>query len=298
MGGKWQTASFAATKRYAAPKESIFQACIDVMPAAGLSVTTSDLQSGIVVATSSDGPFSHRPDSGLLEEVGLLVLKGTGVLARFRERVSVEIEDDGNVHVRSTSEPGTVVLDQGRNRNHVLTLWKALDEVLTAGGLQIVRDEHGRPSQADADGVVIRADLKVSMDQVVSDSALAAVAQQRLDEARLCHRSGAYTATIIMLGSLLEGVLVSAVGERLAGPPPKPLDRIGLQDLIALAHREGWIQVDVKMGSELIRMYRNLVHPRAQIRMGGPPDSDTVDICWPIVNATLNDLAATAPPRP
>jgi len=135
------------------------------------------------------------------------------------------------------------------------------------------------------------------MDQVVSDPNLAAVIQQRLDEARLCHDCGAYIATIIMLGSLLEGVLLFAAEERLAGPPPKPFDRMGLQDLIALARRERWIQVDVKMGSELIRSYRNLVHPRAQVRTGAPPDSDTVDICWPVVNATLNDLAATAPRR-
>lgn len=89
------------------------------------------------------------------------------------------------------------------------------------------------------------------MDQVVSDPNLAAVIQQRLDEARPCHDCGAYIATIIMLGSLLEGVLLFAAEERLAGPPPKPFDRMGLQDLIALARRERWIQVDVKIGSEL-----------------------------------------------
>jgi hypothetical protein len=172
---------------------------------------------------------------------------------------------------------------------------RQLDEILRPEGLRIVRDGYGRPELADADAGVMRVELKVSMDQVVSDPALAAVIQQRLDEARLCHDCGAYIATVIMLGSLLEGVLVSAAGERLTGPPPKSLDRMGLQELIELAHREGWIQVDVKMGSELVRSYRNLVHPRAQVRMGGPPDSDTVDICWPVVNATLNDLASTAP---
>jgi len=174
---------------------------------------------------------------------------------------------------------------------------RRLDEVLRPEGLRIARDVYGRPEFADADAGIMRVELKVSMDQVVSDPALATVIQQRLDEARLCHNCGAYIATVIMLGSLLEGVLVSAVGERLTGPPPRSLDRMGLQELIQLAHREGWIQVDVKMGSELIRSYRNLVHPRAQVRMGAPPDSDTVDICWPIVNATLNDIAATAPGR-
>lgn len=172
---------------------------------------------------------------------------------------------------------------------------RRLDEILRPEGLRIARDGYGRPELAEFDVGVMRVELKVSMDQVVSDPALAAIIQQRLDEARLCHDCGAYIATVIMLGSLLEGVLVSAAGERLTGPPPKPLDRMGLQELIELAHRKGWIQVDVKMGSELVRSYRDLVHPRAQVRMGGAPDSDTVDICWPVVNATLNDLAATAP---
>lgn len=174
---------------------------------------------------------------------------------------------------------------------------RRVDEVLRPEGLRVVRDGYGRPAFTNADPGVMRVELRVSMDQVVSDPALAAVIQQRLDEARLCHDCGAYIATIIMLGSLLEGVLLSAAAARLTGPPPRPLDRMGLQELIELAHREGWIQVDVKMGSELIRSYRNLVHPRAQVRMGAPPDSDTVDICWPVVNATLNDIAATATRR-
>jgi hypothetical protein len=48
------------------------------------------------------------------------------------------------------------------------------------------------------------------------------------------------------------------------------------------------------MGSHLIRSYRNLVHPAAQLRIGDPPDADTLEMCWPVVNATLNDLAVSA----
>jgi hypothetical protein len=179
---------------------------------------------------------------------------------------------------------------------------RRLAEILSLEGLQILHDRRGRPRLTELDDtgpdgardVLGGTELKVSVAQVVADQALAAVAEQRLNEARVCHAAGAYMASIIMLGSMLEGVLVAVVAERLSGNPPKPLDRMGLEELINLAHREGWIQVDVRMGSELIRRYRNLVHPRAQLRMGDPPDADTLDICWPIVNATLNDLASTA----
>lgn len=175
-----------------------------------------------------------------------------------------------------------------------------LNRILVLEGFRV---EHvrGRPRLIECDPEIPaspvdpQVQLKVAMTEVFTDPALAAVARQRLDEARICHANHAYMATIIMLGSLLESILVGTAAERLAGPPPRPLDNIGLQDLINLAHREGWIQIDVQKGSELIRAYRNLVHPRAQLRMKHTPDADTVDMCWPIVNATLNDLAATRP---
>jgi len=123
-------AKFEDTRRYIESRGRIFQACIDVMQPSGLVITVSDQQSGTIKAISSDGPYSHRPDSGLFEEIGLFFLHGLGVLSKFRECISVKVHDDGSVHALSVSEPGTVVLDQGRNREHVLALWKALDEVL------------------------------------------------------------------------------------------------------------------------------------------------------------------------
>lgn len=124
------TANFADTRRYAVPRAHVFKACLDVMQPAGFKVTASDPQSGTINAVSSDGPYSHRPDSGFLEEIGLFFLDRTGLLSKFRERISIEIDDDGNVHAHSVSEPSTVVLDQGRNREHVVTLWNALDKLL------------------------------------------------------------------------------------------------------------------------------------------------------------------------
>lgn len=176
-----------------------------------------------------------------------------------------------------------------------------LNRILMLDGLKVEQDR-GRPRLVEHDpemtdsSAMSRVELAVAMTDVLSDPAVAAVAQRRLDEARICHSNRAYTATIIMLGSLLESILVGIVADRLPGRTPKPLDRMGLQELLDLAHKERWIDVDVHMGSVLIRTYRNLVHPRAQLRMNHAPDADTVDMCWPIVNATLNDLAASRLP--
>ena len=178
-----------------------------------------------------------------------------------------------------------------------------LGETLSMEGLKVLFDSRGHPGlvplddaeDGEARETLRGTELKVSVAQVVANPALAAAAEQRLTEARICHGAGAFMAAVIMLGSLLEGVLVAVADERLKGKPPKSLDVIGLEELINLAHKMGWIQVDVQVSSVLIRRYRNFVHPRAQLRMVDPPDADTLDICWPIVNATLNDLAASAP---
>jgi hypothetical protein len=47
------------------------------------------------------------------------------------------------------------------------------------------------------------------------------------------------------------------------------------------------------MASELLRTYRNLVHPLAEKRAKHSADFDTADLCWSTVNAVLNDLAAS-----
>jgi hypothetical protein len=112
------------------------------MQTSGLLITSLDLAAGSISATSSDSQFSDRPDSGFFEEVGLILAHFVGVLPKFKERISVNIDDDGSVHALSVSEPRTIILDQGRNRRHILTLWKALDGILRpqAGSMNITND--------------------------------------------------------------------------------------------------------------------------------------------------------------
>ncbi|MFF0010855.1 hypothetical protein [Streptomyces sp. NPDC005374] len=184
---------------------------------------------------------------------------------------------------------------------------KRLNEVLVLDGRRIGKEE-GQPvlvrCEAGFENEVRqlpRVELKVSVTEVVSDPELAATVQLRLDEARTCYEHGAYTSAVIMLGSLLEGVLAHAAQIRTAGVRmPKPLRNMGLNDFVDFAYENKWIEHDAKLASELVRHYRNLVHPMAEKRTGHSPNRDTLDMCWPVVNATLNDLAATAaaPPAP
>ncbi|MBP0936984.1 MULTISPECIES: hypothetical protein [Streptomyces] len=178
---------------------------------------------------------------------------------------------------------------------------KRLNEILMLDGrrigeeggqLALVRCEAGFENEVRQ---LPRVELKVSVADVISDPELAASVQLRLDEARTCDEHGAYTSAVIMLGSLLEGVLAHAAQTRVAGVRmPKPLGNMGLNDFVDFAYANKWIEHDAKLASALVRHYRNLVHPLAEKRTGHSPNRDTLDMCWPVVNATLNDLAATA----
>jgi hypothetical protein len=81
-----------------------------------------------------------------------------------------------------------------------------------------------------------------------------------------------------------------------AGTRP-PHDKPTLDQLIKIAHSNRWIQADAERFSHVLRQYRNLVHVAAQLRLGDVPDGDTFKVCWYVVVAALNDLAATNPRR-
>ncbi|MFG2006832.1 hypothetical protein ACGFNU_47570 [Spirillospora sp. NPDC048911] len=176
---------------------------------------------------------------------------------------------------------------------------QALNAVLVHEGYKVERPG-GRPRIVECDptlgapGSLAPVTLKVTMDQVVSNPGLARVLQGRLNEAQTCSDNGCSIAAIIMLGSILEGVLLEAAMTR-PTQRRQPLKQLSLHQLIELAHRHGWVGVDVVKYCHTLREYRNLVHPHAQIRMGDAPDRDTLNISWPVVYATLNDLAASKP---
>ena len=175
-----------------------------------------------------------------------------------------------------------------------------LNSVLVHEGYKIQRPG-GRPRIVECDPLDGRltdaapVELRTTLSDLIGRSELAMVLQSRLDEAQTCRSNGAYTATIILLGSLLEGVLIVTAEQRLAASESRRIKDLTLEKLIDLAHTHKWIQSDARNFAQELRRYRNLVHPWAEVRAGHPPDRDTADMCWPVIIATLNDLATSGP---
>ncbi|TCC36357.1 DUF4145 domain-containing protein [Kribbella speibonae] len=168
-----------------------------------------------------------------------------------------------------------------------------LNKLLALEGFH-VRHEAGRPVIVAGAEAIDRinapsvAELSVSISEIVHDETFGRQLRLRLDEAYACWRSGAPTAALIMLGSLLEGVLYdAALARRSGGSAPSD----NLQSLIATAREERWIAKDVAEYADVLRNHRNLVHPRKQWKQEYEPEEDSVRIAWNVVVAALNDLA-------
>jgi len=134
------------------------------------------------------------------------------------------------------------------------------------------------------------------------DTTLSDILVSRWKEVSKCVESGAYLAGIILLGSVLEGVLLAIViqepeaANRAAAAPKDNSGKVkkfgdwSFSDLINVAHEAGWIQLDAKRFSHILREYRNLVHPWEQREKKETPDEDTCRICWQVVKAAINDI--------
>jgi hypothetical protein len=179
---------------------------------------------------------------------------------------------------------------------------RALNRTLALEGLKVTY-AGGRPVVVRLAAAMVSPDapapidLQRDMSAFIRDGAMAGILQMRLDEAATCREHGACLATIILLGSVLEGALLDVAFRFIAtamqssrAPKGKKLAAWTLAELIDVEHELGWIQPDVQAFSHSLRDYRNFVHPREQLKRQEFPDQDTVSVCWDVVIAALNDL--------
>lgn len=171
-------------------------------------------------------------------------------------------------------------------------------EVWLEQGQPFVRRTHADaepPSLQQVAVALASPELRATVRRLVSDSGLADILISRLNEIESARSSGAFVLAIVGTGSFIEGLLDDVM--KLRDPEIRKAETTTLDALLKAAHRRGWIQPDAFEFSDLVRQYRNFVHPRAQQRRGITPDADTVLLCWQPVLAVVNDLDERLPGR-
>jgi hypothetical protein len=126
---------------------------------------------------------------------------------------------------------------------------------------------------------------------LISDLKMQAILKQRWLECVICIRSGAPLAATVMMGGILEGLLLARILQlpnmtpvftaKLApkdrGGKTLPLKEWGLKNYIDVAYELGWITTTAKDVGEVLRDYRNYIHPQKELSHGvslGPSDAE------------------------
>jgi len=133
---------------------------------------------------------------------------------------------------------------------------------------------------------------------------LGEILSERWNETQKCFDKGAFLAATILMGTMLEGILLSVLQKfpkeantSKAAPIDSKTGKVkyfadwSLSEMINVAHDVGWIDLDVKKFSHSLRDFRNIIHPYQQMLLKTFPDEDTCGISWLVVQAATNDLA-------
>ena len=131
--------------------------------------------------------------------------------------------------------------------------------------------------------------------------------ERRWREAQRCVHAEAYTAAVIMMGSILEGLLLSRGHLEVTvayQSSRSPRDKIGksipiqdwtLNTLIDVAVDVGWLKTDRGMFSHALRESRNVVHPWQAVMSRASFDEATCKTSWSVLDASVDDLLRSIP---
>ncbi|MBF0487005.1 MAG: hypothetical protein HQK98_02485 [Nitrospirae bacterium] len=117
-----------------------------------------------------------------------------------------------------------------------------------------------------------------------------------------CLDAKAVLGTIILCGSMLEGILYGVISkypeeERVKASPKDKSGKIKdfndwkLNDFIEVARKIGFIDEDVKQFSHTLRTFRNYIHPEKQAREQPNPTEDTVELFLKVLKMAISQIS-------
>jgi hypothetical protein len=134
---------------------------------------------------------------------------------------------------------------------------------------------------------------------LISDPKMQAILKERWLECSICVKSGAPLAATVMMGGILEGLLLARIlqlpdmspvftaklAPRDKSGKTSPLKEWGLKNFIDVAHELGWITTTAKDIGEVLRDYRNYIHPQKELSHGISLAPSDAEMLWNIAKS-------------
>lgn len=139
---------------------------------------------------------------------------------------------------------------------------------------------------------------------LISDPQMQAILQRRWQECVTCVGSGAPLAATVMMGGLVEGLLLAKINQlgdlkpvftAKSAPRDKSSKALQLKDwtlknFIEVAHELQWITTTVRDIGEVMRDYRNYIHPQKELSHGIRLTQADSEILWNIAKGITSQI--------
>lgn len=140
-------------------------------------------------------------------------------------------------------------------------------------------------------------------EQLWNDKNISGIIKERLCEVESCIKNGTPLASIFMIGSILEGILLGTASafprqfnQAQCAPKDKDTGKVRifpewtLNNMIDVAAEIGILKQDVKKFSHVVRDFRNYIHPYQQMSSQFSPDKHTAMICFQVLKAAIYQI--------
>jgi hypothetical protein len=181
-------------------------------------------------------------------------------------------------------------------RDNDTITFKKLDKVVIDTGKNKITDMR--------EDDFLKQTFDIKLDALKLEPNVKEVIELRLQETESCVNNNISLASIILIGSILEGVLLSTVSanpqkynQAQSAPKDKDTGKTKrfpdwtLSNLIDVSFELGLLKQDVKKVSHVVRGFRNYIHPYEQMASRFFPDNHTALICMQVLKAAINQIA-------
>jgi hypothetical protein len=148
------------------------------------------------------------------------------------------------------------------------------------------------------------ADQPPDFSPLITDAIMQEVLRARWTECTLCLRANAALAATVMMGGLLEAILLARINSEhdktsifMAKAAPrdsqaktKHLKEWMLSDYIKVAHEMKWVSVSVRDVGEVLRDYRNYIHPYKQVSHNAHLSPEDAQLFWEVCKNITRQL--------
>lgn len=189
----------------------------------------------------------------------------------------------------------------GMRSAYVATLTTLRKTLVDLRGEHIVR--------LSSSGTTHSSDSPPKFAPLIANPAMQKILERRWTECNTCIEHDAPLAAIVMMGGLLEALLLSRVHRETnmapifktkaapvgKGGKVRPLNEWALKNFLDVSHEMGWITRSAKDVGDVLRDYRNYIHPNKELSHGVAIEKDDALLMWEISKTLSRQIIKSVP---